>query len=119
MKMNKTKSRLRRARRTRCKIAELNAHRLCIHRTSKHIYAQVIAPTGDKTLVTASSLEPEVRSAIKYSGNVDAAKAVGEKIAQRAKDKGIETVAFDRSGFRYHGRVKALADAAREAGLKF
>ena len=117
--MNKTKSRLRRARKTRFKIAELNAHRLCIHRTSQHIYAQVIAPTGDETLVTASSLEPELRAVIKYSGNVDAAKAVGEKIAQRAKEKGIDTVAFDRSGFRYHGRVKALADAAREAGLKF
>ena len=79
----------------------------------------MIAPTGDQTLVTASSVEPEVRGTIKFSGNVDAAKAVGEKIAQRAKDKGIETVAFDRSGFRYHGRVKALADAAREAGLIF
>ncbi len=119
MKMNKTKSRLRRALRARSKIAELNVHRLSIHRTSKHIYAQVIAPAGDQTLVAASSVEPEVRGAIKYSGNVDAAKAVGEKIAQRAKEKGIESVAFDRSGFRYHGRVKALADAAREAGLKF
>ncbi len=119
MKMNKTKSRLRRALRTRSKIAELKVHRLSIHRTSQHIYAQVIAPTGDHTMVAASSVEPEVRKAIKYSGNVDAAKAVGEKIAQRAKEKGIEAVAFDRSGFRYHGRVKALADAAREAGLKF
>jgi large subunit ribosomal protein L18 len=119
MKMNKTKSRLRRALRTRSKIAELNVHRLSIHRTSKHIYAQVIAPAGDQTLVAASSVEPEVRSKIKYSGNVDAAKVVGEKIAQRAKEKGIESVAFDRSGFRYHGRVKALAEAAREAGLKF
>ena len=117
--MNKVKTRLRRARKTRSKIAELNVHRLCIHRTSKHIYAQVIAPTGDQTLVSACSSEPDVRSAIKYSGNVDAAKAVGEKIAQRAKDKGIDSVAFDRSGFRYHGRVKALAEAAREAGLKF
>ncbi len=116
---NKLKTRLRRARKTRCKIAEINAHRLCVHRTSKHIYAQVIAPAGNETLVTASSLDSEVKGAIKYSGNVDAAKAVGEKIAQRAKEKGIETVAFDRSGFRYHGRVKALADAAREAGLKF
>ncbi len=116
---SKVKSRLRRARKTRSKIAELNSHRLCVHRTSKHIYAQIIAPTGDETLVTASSLDSEVKGAVKYSGNVDAAKAVGEKIAQRAKDKGIESVAFDRSGFRYHGRVKALADAAREAGLKF
>ncbi len=117
--MNKTKSRLRRALRTRSKIAELKVHRLSIHRTPKHIYAQVIAPTGDQTLVSASSIDPELRKTIKYSGNVDAAKAVGEKIAQRAKEKGIESVAFDRSGFRYHGRVKALADAAREAGLKF
>jgi large subunit ribosomal protein L18 len=101
------------------KIAELNTYRLSVHRTPKHIYAQVIAPTGDQTLVAASSLDAEVRSSIKYSGNIDAAKAVGAKIAQRAKDKGIESVAFDRSGFRYHGRVKALADAAREAGLKF
>ena len=119
MNNSKTTSRLRRARKSRSKIAELNVNRLCIHRTSKHIYAQVIAPTGDQTLAAASSVEPEVRSTIKYSGNVDAAKAVGEKIAHRAKEKGIDTVAFDRSGFRYHGRVKALAEAAREAGLKF
>ncbi len=119
MKKTKTKSRLRRALKTRSKISELNVHRLSIHRTAQHIYAQVIAPAGDHTLVAASSVEPEVRSAIKYSGNVDAAKAVGKKIAQRAKEKGIESVAFDRSGFRYHGRVKALAEAAREAGLEF
>jgi len=119
MKKNKTKSRLRRALRTRSKIAELNVDRLSIHRTTKHIYAQVISAEGGNTLVAASSVEPEMRSSIKYSGNVDAAKAVGEKIAQRAKDKGIDSVAFDRSGFRYHGRVKALAEAAREAGLKF
>lgn len=117
--MNKENSRLRRARKSRSKIAELKVHRLCIHRTPKHIYAQVIAPQGSKTLVSASSLEADVRGAVKYTGNVEAAKVVGKIVAERAKDKGVDSVAFDRSGFKYHGRVKALADAAREAGLNF
>jgi large subunit ribosomal protein L18 len=117
--MSKANPRLRRARKTRSKIANLKAHRLSIHRTPKHIYAQVIAPTGNETIVSASTLETDVRSGLKYTGNVDAAKAVGKLVAERAKEKGLGKVAFDRSGFRFHGRVKALAEAAREAGLKF
>ncbi len=117
--MNRPNSRLRRARKSRSKIAELKMHRLCIHRTPRHIYAQVIAPQGSETIVSASSLETDVRGAVKYTGNVEAAKAVGKIVAERAKDKGVDSVAFDRSGFKYHGRVKALADAAREAGLNF
>lgn len=117
--MNKTNSRLRRAKKTRSKIAALKAHRLCVYRTPRHIYAQVIAPNKNETLVSASSVEADVRTTVKYTGNVDTAKLVGQKIAERAKEKGIESVAFDRSGFKYHGRVKALAEAAREAGLKF
>lgn len=110
-------SRLRRARRARVKIRELGATRLCIHRTPRHIYAQVIAAQGDKVLATASTLDKDLRTGV--TGNVDAAKAVGKLIADRAKQAGVESVAFDRSGFQYHGRVKALADAAREAGLQF
>ncbi len=117
--MINTNSRARRSRKTRSKIAELNMHRLCVHRTPRHIYAQVIAPVGSETIVCASSLEAEVRKVVKYTGNVDAAKTVGKIVAERAKDKGIENVAFDRSGFKYHGRVKALADAARDEGLNF
>ena len=117
--MINTSSRARRARKTRGKISELKIHRLCIHRTPKHIYAQVIAPAGSETIVCASSLEADVRKAVKYTGNVEAAKSVGKMVAERAKDKGIDKVAFDRSGFKYHGRVKALADAARDAGLNF
>ena len=117
--MGSADSRQRRARKTRCKIAELSIHRLCIHRTAKHIYAQVIAPLGHKTIVSASSLESDVKNAVKYTGNIEAAQTVGKIVAERAINKGIDKVAFDRSGFKYHGRVKALADAAREAGLKF
>ena len=117
--MSKAGSRLRRARKSRSKIAELKMHRLCVHRTPRHIYAQVIAPTGSVTLVSASSLEADVRGAVKYTGNVEAAKVVGKMVAERAKENGVVDVAFDRSGFKYHGRVKALADAAREAGLNF
>jgi len=117
--MSKVGTRLRRARKTRSKIANLKVHRLSIHRTPKHIYAQVIEPTGNETIVSASTLETAVRSGLKYTGNVDAAKAVGKLVAERAKEKDLGKVAFDRSGFKFHGRVKALADAAREAGLKF
>ena len=117
--MNKVISRKRRAQKTRSKIAELKTHRLCIHRTPRHIYAQVIAPQGGETIVSASSLEADVRGAVKYTGNVETARVVGKVVAERAKDKGVVDVAFDRSGFKYHGRVKALADAARDAGLKF
>lgn len=117
--MSNVDSRLRRARKTRAKIAELKATRLSVHRTNSHIYAQIIAETGDKVLVSASTLEKEVRSEIKHGGNAAAAAIVGKRIAEKAKAAGISTVAFDRSGFRYHGRVKALAEAARENGLTF
>ena len=116
---NKKQARLRRARQTRAKIAELKAVRLCVNRTNCHIYAQVISPCGSKVLAAASTLETEVRKDITNGGNKAAAVAVGKLIAERAKAAGIEQVAFDRSGFQYHGRVQALADAAREAGLKF
>lgn len=110
-------SRIRRARRSRVKIRELGANRLCISRTNQHIYAQVIAPTGGEVLVSASTLDETLRAS--KTGNAEAAAKVGALIAERAKAAGIEEVAFDRSGFKYHGRVKALADAAREGGLKF
>lgn len=111
--------RLRRARRTRAKIAELSAVRLTVHRTNLHVYAQIIDPSGARVLASASTLEPEVRKEVANGGNINAATLVGRRIAEKAKQAGIENVAFDRSGFRYHGRVKALADAAREGGLKF
>jgi len=114
---DKKLSRLRRARRARAKIRELGATRLSIHRTPRHIYAQVIAGDGAKVLASASTLDKDLRSG--KTGNADAAKAVGALIAERAKAAGITQVAFDRSGFKYHGRVKALADAAREGGLEF
>jgi large subunit ribosomal protein L18 len=117
--MDKKEARLRRARKTRAHQRKLDTHRLCIHRTPKHIYAQLIAPNGSEVLASASTVEADVKKAVKYTGNVDAAGAVGKLIAERAKEKGINAVAFDRSGFKYHGRVKALADAAREAGLEF
>ena len=119
MKLDKKQNRLRRARRGRAKIRELEANRLTIHRTPRHIYAQVIGAPDNQVLASASTLEPEVRKGVKSGGNVEAAAIVGARIAEKAKSVGIDTVAFDRSGFRYHGRVKALADAAREAGLKF
>ncbi len=119
MKLDKKQNRLRRARRGRAKIRELEAIRLSIHRTPRHIYAQVIAGENNQVLAAASTVEAEVRKGIKNGGNVEAAAIVGARIAEKAKAAGIDTVAFDRSGFRYHGRVKALAEAAREAGLKF
>jgi len=111
--------RIRRARKTRIRIAQQRATRLTVGRSNSHIYAQIIAPTGDKVLASASTLEPEVRGTLKRGGNKAAAAVVGKRIAEKAKALGIETVAFDRAGFRFHGRVKALADAAREGGLKF
>ena len=114
---SKNDSRLRRARRARAKISQLGVNRLTVHRTPRHIYAQVIAPEGNKVLAQASTLDGSLRS--DKTGNVDAATAVGKLVAERAKAAGIESVAFDRSGFKYHGRVKALADAARESGLEF
>ncbi len=117
--MEKKESRLRRARRARFHIRELGAHRLCVHRTPRHIYAQIIAPTGDTVLAAASTVEAGVRGEVKYTGNAEAAARVGQLIAERALKAGVERVAFDRAGFRYHGRVQALADAAREGGLQF
>jgi large subunit ribosomal protein L18 len=114
---DKKVSRQRRAKRVRMKIRELGANRLCINRTPRHIYAQVIAAEGDRVLATASTLEKDLRSG--STGNTDAASAVGKLVAERAVAAGVTKVAFDRSGFKYHGRVKALADAAREAGLEF
>lgn len=119
MKLDKKQNRLRRARKGRAKIRELEVNRLSVHRTPRHIYAQVVAADGAKVLASASTLEADVRKGVKFGGNVEAAAIVGARIAEKAKAAGIDTVAFDRSGFRYHGRVKALADAAREAGLKF
>jgi large subunit ribosomal protein L18 len=117
--MNKKEARVRRARKTRARIAEQRATRLVVSRSNSHIYAQIIAPEGDKVLASASTLEADVRKDVKNGGNKAAATLVGKRIADRAKAAGIETVAFDRSGYRYHGRVQALAEAAREAGLKF
>ena len=117
--IDKNQARLRRARKTRLKIAELKSVRLSVHRTNLHIYAQVFSSCGSKVLVSASSLEPESRKDLANGGITKAAAVIGKLIAERAKQAGIEQVAFDRGGFQYHGRVKALAEAAREAGLKF
>ena len=117
--MDKKRARVRRARKTRVRIAEQRATRLTVNRSNSHIYAQIIAPPGDKVLASASPLEAVVRKDVKNGGNKAAAALVGRRIAERAKALGIEAVAFDRAGFRFHGRVKALADAAREGGLKF
>ncbi len=116
---SKKSIRIRRSTRTRKKIRELGAERLCIHRTPRHMYAQIISADGGKTLASASTLDADVKSAIKNTGNADAAAAVGKIIAEKSKVAGIKNVAFDRSGFKYHGRVKALAEAARENGLEF
>ena len=117
--IDKNKARLRRARKTRAKIAELKSVRLSVHRTNCHIYAQVISACGSKVLAAASSLETDVRKDLGNGGNLGAASVIGKLIAERAIKAGIDQVAFDRSGFQYHGRIKALAEAAREAGLKF
>jgi len=117
--MEKKQRRQRRAKRTRAKIGQLGSNRLCVHRTPRHIYAQIIAPNDGRVLAAASTLTKELRDSLKKTGNKEAAAAVGKLIAEKAKAAGIESVAFDRSGFVYHGRVKALADAAREAGLNF
>ncbi len=113
----KNESRLRRARRARARMRDLGAVRLSVHRTPRHIYAQIIAPAGDRVLACASTLDSELRGG--KTGNIEAAAAVGKLVAERAKAAGVESVAFDRGGYKYHGRVKALADAARESGLNF
>jgi large subunit ribosomal protein L18 len=115
----KNLSRLRRARQTRLKIREVGAVRLTVHRTNTHIYAQITSASGDKVLAAASTAEKDLRTQLKHGGNRKAAEIVGQRIAEKAKQAGIEKVAFDRAGYRYHGRVKALADAARAGGLKF
>ncbi|MBT7408847.1 MAG: 50S ribosomal protein L18 [Methylococcales bacterium] len=117
--MNKKKGRIKRSIKTRKKISILNVNRLTIHRTSKHMYAQIISPCGSKVIACANTLQKKIIEQIEYSGNKNAAAVVGENIAKLAIESGITSVAFDRSGFKYHGRVKALADAARENGLKF
>lgn len=114
---DKKSARLRRAKKTRAHIRHLAVHRLTVNRTPRHIYAQIISPTGGEVLTQASTLDETLRSGA--TGNVEAAKAVGKLIAERAQAAGIKKVAFDRSGFKYHGRIKALADAARENGLEF
>ena len=116
--MDKKQQRLRRASRTRARIRKLGAYRLCVYKTPRHTYAQVIEPNGSKVVVQASTVEADIKKSLKHTGNIDAAVAVGKAVAERAKASGIETVAFDRSGFKYHGRIKALADAARENGLQ-
>jgi large subunit ribosomal protein L18 len=114
--VDKKESRLRRARRTRATIKQLGVHRLCVHRTPRHIYAQIVAPDGAQIVASASTLESRLKEELKGTGNSAAAAAVGKYIAERGKAAGITAVAFDRSGFKYHGRVKALAEAAREHG---
>ncbi len=113
----KNDARLRRARRARTRIRSLGESRLSVHRTPRHIYAQVIAPEGDRVLASASTLDSELRKGA--TGNIAAAAEVGKLVAKRAKEAGVARVAFDRGGYKYHGRVKALADAARESGLEF
>lgn len=117
--MDSRAMRLRRARRTRAKLRSLGRPRLCVHRTPRHVYAQIIAAQGDRVLASASTLEPEIKARIKNGGNVEAASIVGEMIAERARLAGVTRVGFDRSGFKYHGRVKALAEAGRAHGLEF
>jgi large subunit ribosomal protein L18 len=112
-------ARIRRARQTRIRIRDNGAIRLTVHRSNGHIYAQIVTPTGDKILASASSLEKDVRGQLKNGATRKAAELVGQRIAAKAKEKGIDQVAFDRAGYRYHGRVKALAEAARSGGLKF
>ena len=117
--MDKKQSRMKRALKLRSKIKKLSATRLSIHKTAQHIYAQVISADGTTTLASASTNQADIKSTLKNTGNISAAAEVGKFIAQKAIAAGVSEVAFDRSGFKYHGRVKALADAAREAGLKF
>ena len=117
MAIDKRTARARRARKTRARIARLGAPRLSVHRTPRHIYAQLIEPAGGKVLASASTLR--LRGEVPNTGNAEAAKAVGRRLAEKAVEAGVTSVAFDRSGFRYHGRIKALADAARKAGLRF
>lgn len=117
--MKKKEKRIRRTKRTRSRIRLLGVNRLCVHKTPRHIYAQVISIDNRSVVTCASTLDKEVKGKIKYGGNKDAATLVGQIIAKRAKKAGVTRVAFDRSGFKYHGRIKALAEAARENGMEF
>lgn len=117
--MNKKETRQRRTRKTRSRIRLLGVNRLCVHKTPRHIYAQVISTDNSSVLTSASTLDKEIKGKVKHGGNKDAATLVGKVIAERAKNAGVTKVAFDRSGFKYHGRIKALADAARENGIEF
>ncbi|MDA3806667.1 MAG: 50S ribosomal protein L18 [Thiomicrorhabdus sp.] len=117
--MNKKTARLRRAKKTRAKIIELQMPRLCVHRTSQHIYAQLISASGTEVIAVCSTVQADVKKEISNTGNKDAAKAVGKSIAEKAIAAGVKTVAFDRSGFKYHGRIQELADSARANGLEF
>jgi len=117
--MNKKESRIRRARKTRARIKLQGVNRLCVHKTPRHIYAQLIAPDNSAVVASASTLDKQLKKQVKNGGNKEAAVLVGKVIAERAKKAGITQVAFDRSGFKYHGRIKALADAARENGMEF
>ena len=116
---SKEQKRARRAKRIRRRIHAIQAQRLCVHRTPRHIYAQIVDASGGKVLCAASTVEADVRAQVKRGGNVEAARIIGSRIAEKAKSAGITRVAFDRAGFKYHGRIKALADAAREGGLQF
>ena len=115
----KNEARHRRSRQTRVRISRQQVTRLTVYRSNSHIYAQLIDASGGKVLTSASTLEPEVRKGMKGGGNLKAAAEIGKRIAEKAKQLGIQAVAFDRAGYKYHGRVKALAEAAREHGLKF
>jgi len=117
--MDKKSARLRRASKTRARIRNIGAIRFCVHKTSQHIYAQIISANGGETLASASTLDKAFKETSKYGGNIKAAVEIGKTIAERAKSAGVTQVAFDRSGFKYHGRIKALADSAREHGLEF
>lgn len=117
--MNKKQSRIRRGKRTRMKIREMAVPSLVVHKTPRHIYAQIVSAKGDRVLATVSTLQTDIRTGLNYTGNQSAAEKVGAEIASKAKALGISRLAFDRSGFQYHGRVKALADAARANGLEF
>jgi large subunit ribosomal protein L18 len=117
--MDKKQSRLRRARRTRAHIKDLAVTRLCVHKTPRHMYAQIISPEGNAVIASASTLDKDVRKDVEKTGGAAAAMVVGKVVAERARAAGVSRVAFDRSGFKFHGRVKALADAARENGLEF
>lgn len=117
--MDKKTTRLRRAKKTRARLAGQDVARLCVHRTPKHIYAQIISSDGSSVIASSSTVQADIKKEIGFGGNKDAAKLVGKSIAEKAKAAGVEAVAFDRSGFKYHGRIRELADSARENGLQF